>query len=114
VDVRVVNVMRESGCDVPEWMLRLASEAKTQKKRDRRQRSEMQNADAPGKGVMNPDRFKKQPVQRKAISTTPNYDIKKRKHKQDMVEGTQRKKQKKEGGEASESRREEVEEEDDA
>ena len=55
----VVNVMKDSGCEVPEWMLHLKNPTKNEKKE-----------------------LRKKPVERKTIKTTAKYDEKKRKHKQ--------------------------------
>jgi ATP-dependent RNA helicase DDX52/ROK1 len=55
----VVNVMKDSGCDVPEWMLSLKAPSKNQKKN-----------------------LKFTPVDRQAIKTVTHFDEKKRKHKQ--------------------------------
>jgi len=59
----IVNVMRESGCDVPEWMLSLKNTSKKFKKT-----------------------LKQQPIQRKSISTMSSYDKKRIAHKREIIE----------------------------
>ena len=54
----IVNVMKESGCDVPEWMLSMKNPSKKEKKL-----------------------LKQKPIDRKSISTISGYDQKKMKHK---------------------------------
>nr|CAG8433814.1 2297_t:CDS:2 [Entrophospora candida] len=54
----IVNVMRESGCEVPDWMLELKNPSKESKKE-----------------------LRKKPIERKTISTRSDYDIKKKKIK---------------------------------
>ncbi|KAJ2777344.1 RNA-dependent ATPase rok1 [Coemansia javaensis] len=66
----VVNVMRASGCDVPEWMLKLRNPSKRDKKK-----------------------AKRAPAARDAISTVPAYDAKRQKHKRQIVEQSKAKKQ---------------------
>ncbi|KAJ1897157.1 RNA-dependent ATPase rok1 [Kickxella alabastrina] len=66
----IVNVMRQSGCEVPEWMLQL----KNPKHNDRKI-------------------LKKKPLERDAISTVPKYDQKRQKHKQQIIEQSKAKKQ---------------------
>eukprot|EP00933_Yihiella_yeosuensis_P056918 TRINITY_DN5637_c0_g1_i2.p1 TRINITY_DN5637_c0_g1~~TRINITY_DN5637_c0_g1_i2.p1 ORF type:complete len:562 (-),score=141.04 TRINITY_DN5637_c0_g1_i2:304-1989(-) len=63
----IVGVMRQSGCEVPEWMLRL----KPKSKRERR------NSDF-------------QIPKRKRISTVSGYDLKKAHKKKQMIEGTKK------------------------
>nr|CAG8605468.1 8909_t:CDS:2 [Entrophospora candida] len=53
----IVNVMRESGCEVPDWMLELKNPSKESKKE-----------------------LRKKPIERKTISTRSDYDIKKKKN----------------------------------
>ncbi|KAJ2077768.1 RNA-dependent ATPase rok1 [Coemansia sp. RSA 988] len=65
----IVNVMRESGCQVPEWMLKLRNPTKRDKKK-----------------------LKKAPIERDSISTTPKYDGKRQKHKRQIVEQSKAKK----------------------
>ncbi|KAJ1991387.1 RNA-dependent ATPase rok1 [Coemansia spiralis] len=67
----IVNVMRESGCEVPEWMLQLKNPKKNDKKK-----------------------LKKAPVERDSISTTPKYDLKRQKHRQQIIEQSKAKKHK--------------------
>jgi len=50
--------MKESGCEVPDWMLRLKNPSKESKQQ-----------------------LRKRPVERKTIDTRSAYDIKKIKHK---------------------------------
>ncbi|KAJ2356887.1 RNA-dependent ATPase rok1 [Coemansia erecta] len=66
----IVNVMRESGCEVPEWMVKLKNPQKKDKKK-----------------------LKKAPIEREAISTVPKYDAKKQKHRKQMIEQSKAKKQ---------------------
>ena len=65
----VVNVMKESGCDVPDWMLSLKKPSKNMKKN-----------------------LKNRALERDDIKTTASYDMKKAKRKQDMVEASKRRK----------------------
>ncbi|KAJ1741887.1 RNA-dependent ATPase rok1 [Coemansia sp. RSA 1086] len=65
----IVNVMRESGCEVPDWMLKLKNPQKKDKKK-----------------------LKKTPLDRDTISTVPKYDAKKQKHKQQIIEQSKAKK----------------------
>ncbi|KAJ2719871.1 RNA-dependent ATPase rok1 [Coemansia sp. Benny D115] len=65
----IVNVMRESGCEVPEWMVQLKNPVKKEKKA-----------------------LKKKPLDRDAISTVPKYDLKRQKHKQQIIEQSKAKK----------------------
>jgi ATP-dependent RNA helicase DDX52/ROK1 len=74
----IVNVMRDSGCDVPEWMLKLKKPSK-QSKKD----------------------LKRSPLDRRGISTVTKYDLKKVKHKRQVVQDTMEKaKKRKTGGDA--------------
>ncbi|KAJ2237972.1 RNA-dependent ATPase rok1 [Coemansia sp. RSA 1722] len=66
----IVNVMRQSGCEVPEWMLQLKNPKKNDKKI-----------------------LKKKPVDRDSISTVPKYDKQRQKHKQQIIEQSKAKKQ---------------------
>ncbi|KAJ1670514.1 RNA-dependent ATPase rok1, partial [Coemansia sp. RSA 25] len=65
----IVNVMRESGCDIPEWMLQLKNPTQDDKKK-----------------------LKKRPVERNAITTVPKYDLKRRNHKKQIIEQSKAKK----------------------
>ncbi|KAJ2461163.1 RNA-dependent ATPase rok1, partial [Coemansia sp. RSA 2424] len=65
----IVNVMRESGCDIPEWMLQLKKPTQDDKKK-----------------------LKKRPVERNAITTVPKYDLKRRNHKKQIIEQSKAKK----------------------
>ncbi|KAJ3286155.1 RNA-dependent ATPase rok1 [Borealophlyctis nickersoniae] len=67
----IVNVMKESGCDVPEWMLKLKKPSQNEKKNLRRK-----------------------PIQRATIKTTPASDLKKAERKKAMIEGSKRRKAK--------------------
>lgn len=67
----IVNVMRESGCDVPEWMLELKNPQQREK-----------------------NKLKKKPLEREAISTVPKYDLKKQKRKKQIIEQSKAKKKK--------------------
>ncbi|KAI8320959.1 P-loop containing nucleoside triphosphate hydrolase protein [Martensiomyces pterosporus] len=66
----IVNVMRESGCEVPEWMVEMKNPTKDEKKK-----------------------LKKNPVDRRAISTVPRYDQRRLKRKQQIIEQSKAKKQ---------------------
>ncbi|KAJ3171120.1 RNA-dependent ATPase rok1 [Geranomyces variabilis] len=66
----VVNVMRDSGCDVPQWMLELKPPTKNEKK-NLRQRA----------------------LKRDNIKTVSKFDKQKIARKRDMVEGTKKRKQ---------------------
>ncbi|GAB5591053.1 RNA-dependent ATPase rok1 [Umbelopsis nana] len=68
----IVNVMRESGCDVPEWML-------TMKKPSQNQRKQLRKA----------------PIERKRINTISSYDKRKIAHKRDIIETSKRRKMEK-------------------
>ncbi|KAJ3388778.1 RNA-dependent ATPase rok1 [Lobulomyces angularis] len=67
----IVNVMRQSGCEVPEWMLKLPKPSKMLKSQLRRN-----------------------PLERKQIKTISSYDEKKNKKKRDIVEASKRKSEK--------------------
>ncbi|KAJ3218199.1 RNA-dependent ATPase rok1 [Dinochytrium kinnereticum] len=64
----VVNVMRESGCEIPDWMLSMKTDKNAKKN------------------------LKKKAIERKTISTMSGYDKKKINHKRQMVEATKEKK----------------------
>ncbi|KAJ2711511.1 RNA-dependent ATPase rok1 [Coemansia spiralis] len=66
----IVNVMRESGCTVPEWMLALKNPTKDTKRK-----------------------IKKAPLDRNAISTVPTYDLKRQKHMKQVIAQSKAKKQ---------------------
>ncbi|KAJ2654586.1 RNA-dependent ATPase rok1 [Coemansia sp. RSA 1200] len=66
----IVNVMRESGCDVPEWMLKLKNPKNSDKKK-----------------------LKKAPIDRDSVSTVPKYDINRQKRKKQIIEQSKAKKQ---------------------
>ncbi|KAJ3082206.1 DEAD (Asp-Glu-Ala-Asp) box polypeptide 52, partial [Quaeritorhiza haematococci] len=68
----IVNVMRESGCEVPEWMLKLPKPSKMAKKQRRTN-----------------------PLERDAIKTTSKYDLKKAEKKREMIESSKKRKAKK-------------------
>ncbi|KAJ2034106.1 RNA-dependent ATPase rok1 [Coemansia sp. RSA 922] len=65
----IVNVMRESGCEIPEWMLQLKKPSQDDKKK-----------------------LKKNPVERDNITTVPKYDLKRRNHKKQIIEQSKAKK----------------------
>lgn len=65
----IVNVMRESGCSVPEWMLTLKNPTQNMKKN-----------------------LKQRPLKRKHIKTITKYDENKMKHKKQIVNDTMKKK----------------------
>ncbi len=62
--------MKESGCEVPDWMLTLKKPTKTQKKM-----------------------LKRKPVERDQIKTISGYDEKKYKKKREMIQGSKRRQQ---------------------
>ncbi|KAJ1732650.1 RNA-dependent ATPase rok1 [Coemansia biformis] len=66
----IVNVMRQSGCEVPEWMLSLKNPTKKDRKK-----------------------IKKVPLERNAISTVPKYDLKRQKHMKQVIAQSKTKKQ---------------------
>ncbi|KAJ1648230.1 RNA-dependent ATPase rok1 [Coemansia erecta] len=66
----IVNVMRQSGCEVPDWMLQLKNPKKNDKKI-----------------------LKKKPLDRGSISTVPKFDKQRQKHKQQIIEQSKAKKQ---------------------
>ncbi|CAG8529389.1 10320_t:CDS:10 [Funneliformis mosseae] len=68
----IVNVMRESGCEVPEWMFQLKNPSKVSKQQ-----------------------LRKKPVERKTISTRSTYDLKKMKHKKEIIEASKKRKARK-------------------
>ncbi|CAO3660960.1 unnamed protein product [Umbelopsis vinacea] len=68
----IVNVMRESGCEVPEWML-------TMKKPSQNMRNQLRKA----------------PIERKRINTVSSYDKRKIAHKRDIIETSKRRKMEK-------------------
>merc|ERR1719277_1169036 len=65
----IVGVMRQSGCEVPEWMLRL----KPKSKKERRMAEQ-------------------RPPQRKSVSTVSKWDRNKARHKRQMVDDTKERK----------------------
>ncbi|KAF9160773.1 RNA-dependent ATPase rok1 [Actinomortierella ambigua] len=66
----IVNVMRESGCEVPDWMLSMKKPSKNEKKN-----------------------LRKMPLSRKTINTMSTYDKKKIAHKRDIVANSKKRKQ---------------------
>ncbi|ORX48161.1 P-loop containing nucleoside triphosphate hydrolase protein [Piromyces finnis] len=66
----IVNVMKSSGCDVPDWMLELKKPTKEMKKK-----------------------LRNRPIQRKTINTMSKYDKQKILHKQDMINNSKKRKQ---------------------
>ncbi|KAI8929442.1 P-loop containing nucleoside triphosphate hydrolase protein [Entophlyctis helioformis] len=66
----IVNVMKESGCDVPDWMLELKKPSKNMKKN-----------------------LRKRPLERDTIKTVSSFDNRQLKRKHDIVEGSKRRKQ---------------------
>ena len=64
--------MKESGCEVPDWMLALKAPSKNQKKN-----------------------LAKRPIDRKTIKTTSSYDEKRQNKKREMVQGSQNRKKSK-------------------
>ncbi|KAI9350582.1 putative ATP-dependent RNA helicase DDX52 [Zopfochytrium polystomum] len=66
----VVNVMKESGCEVPEWMLQLHNPSWLERKR-----------------------LKINPVERETIRTVSAYDLKKQEKKRAMIEASKRRKE---------------------
>lgn len=67
----VINVMKQSGCEVPEWMNRIAKMSKREK-------------ESLKKGRLHKER--------KQISTVPKIDKIKRKRRQEMIEASKRRK----------------------
>ncbi|KAH6573220.1 hypothetical protein BASA62_003067 [Batrachochytrium salamandrivorans] len=65
----IVNVMKASGCDVPEWMLNLKNPTNNMKKN-----------------------LRNRPLRRDQIKTVSGYDERTSKRKKDIVEGSQRRK----------------------
>ncbi|KAI9208868.1 P-loop containing nucleoside triphosphate hydrolase protein [Polychytrium aggregatum] len=65
----IVNVMRESGCEVPEWMLKLKNPSKNAKKE-----------------------LKKKPIERDQIKTVTKRDERQANKKREMVEASKRRK----------------------
>jgi ATP-dependent RNA helicase DDX52/ROK1 len=65
----VVNVMKESGCEVAEWMLKLKNPSKNLKKN-----------------------VKNMPIRRNDIKTTSKYDENKNKKKAEMIQASKRRK----------------------
>ncbi|KAL2914623.1 RNA-dependent ATPase rok1 [Polyrhizophydium stewartii] len=65
----IVNVMKESGCDVPDWMLQLKNPTKSMKKN-----------------------LRQRPISRDQIKTVSEYDERKLKRKHEMVEASKRRK----------------------
>jgi ATP-dependent RNA helicase DDX52/ROK1 len=68
----IVNVMKESGCEVPDWMLQLKNPSKESKQQ-----------------------LRKKPIERKTINTRSTYDIKKMKHKKEIIEASKKRKARK-------------------
>ncbi|XP_065827734.1 probable ATP-dependent RNA helicase DDX52 isoform X2 [Oscarella lobularis] len=67
----IVNVMKESGCDVPEWMLKLKAPNKRKRKR-----------------------MAKTAPERTSIKTVSKYDLQKARKKREMIEASKRQKTK--------------------
>ncbi|CAG8568077.1 1592_t:CDS:10, partial [Ambispora leptoticha] len=65
----IVNVMKESGCEVPDWMLTLKPPSQNAKKQVRRK-----------------------PIDRRTISTVSKYDLEKIKRKKEIVEASKKRK----------------------
>lgn len=77
----VANVMKQSGCDVPEWMLQLQKPTKEMKKK-----------------------LKSNPLERRTIDTTSNWEKNKMQKRKEMIEASKKRKQRlasSEGGEKS-------------
>ncbi|CAG8588738.1 12577_t:CDS:10 [Acaulospora morrowiae] len=68
----IVNVMKDSGCEVPDWMLKLKNPTKESK-----------------------HQLRKKPIKRKTIDTRSYYDIKKIKRKREIIEASKRRKARK-------------------
>ncbi|PKK79361.1 P-loop containing nucleoside triphosphate hydrolase protein [Rhizophagus irregularis] len=68
----VVNVMKESGCEVPDWMLQLKNPSRESKKR-----------------------LRKKPIERKTIDTRSTYDLKKMIRKKEIIEASKKRKARK-------------------
>lgn len=67
----IANVMRASGCEISEWMLKMKNPDKNTKKK-----------------------LEKRPIQRKEIKTTSKYDIQKSKQRKEMIEASRERKKK--------------------
>merc|ERR1712157_278155 len=67
----IVGVMRQSGCEVPDWMLRLKSKSKKAKRM-----------------------AEFRPPERKRVSTISGWDLKRLHKKKQMIEATKQKKKK--------------------
>ncbi|KAF9366333.1 RNA-dependent ATPase rok1 [Mortierella sp. NVP85] len=65
----IVNVMRESGCEVEDWMLEMKKPSKNEKKN-----------------------LRQKPLGRSSISTMSSYDKKKIAHKRDMISNSKKRK----------------------
>ncbi|KAI8353964.1 P-loop containing nucleoside triphosphate hydrolase protein [Mortierella sp. GBAus27b] len=65
----IVNVMRESGCEVADWMLEMKKPSKNEKKN-----------------------LRQRPLGRKSITTMSSYDKKKIAHKRDMIANSKKRK----------------------
>jgi ATP-dependent RNA helicase DDX52/ROK1 len=65
----IVNVMKESGCNVPDWMLNLKNPSKNEKKN-----------------------LKNQALKRIAITTVSKYDQEKLKRKREMIQASKKRK----------------------
>ncbi|CAG8649975.1 6120_t:CDS:2, partial [Paraglomus brasilianum] len=65
----IVNVIKESGCEVPDWMLQLKNPSQDSKKKLRRK-----------------------PIERKSINTRSKYDLFKIKHKRELIEASKKRK----------------------
>jgi len=67
----IAEVMKDSGCEVPKWMLELKKPTKEMKKR-----------------------LKKNPIKRNRITTVSEYDLKKSQHKREIIEFSKKRKSK--------------------
>ncbi|KAJ3046564.1 RNA-dependent ATPase rok1 [Rhizophlyctis rosea] len=77
----VVNVMRESGCEVPEWMEKIKGPSKKEKKI-----------------------LRKKPVEREGVATVSKFDVKRVEKKRMMIEASKRRKATQEGANSGESK----------
>ncbi|RHZ62740.1 hypothetical protein Glove_335g42 [Diversispora epigaea] len=65
----IINVMKDSGCEIPDWMLKLKNPTKESKQQ-----------------------LRKKPINRKGIDTRSDYDKKKLKRKREIIEASKKRK----------------------
>lgn len=83
----IVNVMRESGCEVPDWMLHLKNPTRLQKKE-----------------------LKWKAVERETIDTTPKFDKRKEKMRKEMIDASKKRKRKQKQSEQQKNKKAKSEE----